>query len=54
MAALNASVEKAKERRGEHEGRGATVHDLPKRPAKKRTAAKKTARKKATTAKKTG
>ncbi|MFE7776329.1 Ku protein [Streptomyces sp. NPDC057445] len=48
MAALNASVAEAKERRGD-----ATVHEMPKKTAKK-AAAKKTARTaKKTTAKKT-
>ncbi|GGU62289.1 non-homologous end joining protein Ku [Streptomyces lavendofoliae] len=47
MAALNASVEKAKASRGES-GEDATVHEMPK---PKKTAAKKTAAKK-TTAKK--
>ncbi|MFE6713878.1 Ku protein [Streptomyces sp. NPDC057695] len=54
MAALEASVAKAKESRGES-GEPATVHELPK--PKKKTAAKKTAAKKSaakkTTAKKT-
>ncbi|MGW2305884.1 hypothetical protein [Streptomyces sp. NPDC001809] len=54
MAALEASVAKAKEGRGEGGG-SATVHELPK--PKKKTAAKKTAAKKAaakkTAAKKT-
>ncbi|MFF9819415.1 Ku protein [Streptomyces sp. NPDC014006] len=58
MAALNASVEKARETRGEH-GTHAEVHELPKakkkaaakkQPAKK-TAAKKTATKKASSRK---
>jgi DNA end-binding protein Ku len=61
MAALNASVEKAKEARGEH-GSDADVHELPapkkkaaakKQPAKK-TAAKKTTAKKATAKKTSG
>ncbi|MEJ8662318.1 Ku protein [Streptomyces sp. MS1.AVA.4] len=42
MAALNASVEQAKERRGEP----ATVHEMPKKKTAKKTAAKKTAAKK--------
>jgi DNA end-binding protein Ku len=61
MAALNASVEKAKEARGEH-GSDADVHELPapkkkaaakKQPAKK-TPAKKTTAKKATAKKTSG
>lgn len=47
MAALNASVEKAKERRGEP----ATVHEMPKKRAAKKTTKKATAKK--TAAKKT-
>ncbi|MER7660180.1 Ku protein [Streptomyces sp. NPDC096193] len=49
MAALNASVQAAKESRGES-GEHATVHDMPrsKKRAAKKTAAKKTAAKKAT------
>ncbi|MEV0982528.1 Ku protein [Streptomyces sp. NPDC049915] len=58
MAALNASVEKARESRGEH-GTHAEVHELPKpkkkaaarKPAAKKTAAKKTATKKASSRK---
>ncbi|OKJ48625.1 DNA repair protein [Streptomyces sp. CB02009] len=50
MAALEASVAKAKEGRGES-GEPATVHEMPAKP-KKKTAAKKTAAKK-TAAKKT-
>ncbi|MFE4873860.1 Ku protein [Streptomyces sp. NPDC056682] len=56
MAALNASVEKAKAGRGEHTGDDATLHDLPKRRAAKTTANKKASTKtaaKKTTAKKT-
>jgi len=47
MAALEQSVESARDSRGEGAGEGATVHDMPKKkaPAKtaKKTAAKKTA-----------
>ncbi|MFB7234964.1 hypothetical protein ACFCXK_09330 [Streptomyces sp. NPDC056269] len=50
MAALEASVAKAKEGRGESGG-SATVHEMPAKP-KKKTAAKKTADRK-TPAKKT-
>ncbi|MFC9589964.1 hypothetical protein ACFTUC_09290 [Streptomyces sp. NPDC056944] len=50
MAALEASVAKAKEARGETGGPPATVHEMPK-PKKKTAAAKKTPAKK-TTAKK--
>ncbi|MGW2861971.1 Ku protein [Streptomyces sp. NPDC001205] len=50
MAALNASVEKAKANRGEST-EDASVHDLPKKRTAKKAAAKKTAAKK-TTAKK--
>ncbi|MET9954490.1 Ku protein [Streptomyces sp. NPDC006339] len=50
MAALEASVAKAKESRGEG-GAPGTVHEMPK-PKKKTAAAKKTAAKKATSAKK--
>jgi DNA end-binding protein Ku len=47
MAALNESVERARDARGET-GEHATVHDMPatKRTTKKRTAAKKTAQRK--------
>ncbi|MFD9721084.1 Ku protein [Streptomyces sp. NPDC059076] len=51
MAALEESVQKAKERRGETGGTDATVHEMPKKKttkkaaAKKKTAAKKTGRK---------
>jgi DNA end-binding protein Ku len=47
MAALNESVERAREARGET-GEHATVHDMPatKRTTKKRTAAKKSAQRK--------
>ncbi|MFI2214924.1 Ku protein [Streptomyces sp. NPDC020141] len=52
MAALNASVEQARQQRGgEHDGTTATVHDLPKQQAKKTPARKKATKK--TTAKKT-
>ncbi|MFE6787918.1 hypothetical protein ACFVFF_37305 [Streptomyces sp. NPDC057680] len=50
MAALEASVAKAKEGRGESGG-PATVHEMPVKPKKtaaKKTAAKKSAAKKAT------
>ncbi|MEV0981836.1 hypothetical protein [Streptomyces sp. NPDC049915] len=58
MAALNASVDKARESRGEH-GAEAEVHELPKpkkkavekKAAAKKTAAKKTATKKASSRK---
>ncbi|WP_406269029.1 Ku protein [Streptomyces sp. NBC_00191] len=62
MAALNASVQAAKESRGES-GEHATVHDMPKKRAAKKTAAaakkttaaaKKTATKKAAAKKATG
>ncbi|WP_327328102.1 Ku protein [Streptomyces sp. NBC_01210] len=60
MAALNASVQAAKESRGES-GDHATVHDMPKKRAAKKAAAtkstaaaKKTATKKATAKKNTG
>ena len=51
MAALEASVAKAREARGETSGPPATVHELPK--PKKKTAAAKKAPAKKTTAKKT-
>ncbi|MFF9070490.1 Ku protein [Streptomyces sp. NPDC014891] len=51
MAALEASVAKAKESRGETSGGEATVHEMPAKP-KKKTPAKKAAAKK-TAAKKT-
>ncbi|MEU5161173.1 Ku protein [Streptomyces sp. NPDC020875] len=43
MAALNASVEKAREQRGEPLEAEATVHDLPRRTTKKKTPPRKTA-----------
>ncbi|MET8299150.1 Ku protein, partial [Streptomyces sp. NPDC005180] len=50
MAALNASVDQAKERRGEP----ATVHEMPKKKTAKKTAAKKATKAvKKTAAKKT-
>ncbi|MFC4611439.1 Ku protein [Streptomyces maoxianensis] len=53
MSALNASVQAAKESRGES-GRPATVHEMPKKRAAKKTAAtKSTATAKKTTTKKT-
>ncbi|MGW1412277.1 non-homologous end joining protein Ku [Streptomyces sp. NPDC002403] len=51
MAALNASVQAAKEGRGEHGGRDATVHTM--QPRKKTTAKKNVATARKTTAKKT-
>ncbi|KIF72727.1 DNA repair protein [Streptomyces sp. 150FB] len=55
MAALEESVQAAREGRGEHGGDGtdATVHDLPKASAKKTAAKKQTTAAKKTAAKKT-
>ncbi|MFD6113874.1 Ku protein [Streptomyces yangpuensis] len=54
MAALEQSVQKARESRGGADGEGATVHEMPvpKKPTAKKTAAKKSPAKK-TVAKKT-
>ncbi|MEU8526470.1 Ku protein [Streptomyces sp. NPDC048629] len=48
MAALEASVQEARERRGETGGQSGTVHEMPKKkpPAKKKATAKKTTAKK--------
>ncbi|MFE5297779.1 Ku protein [Streptomyces sp. NPDC056632] len=53
MAALKASVAKAKESRGETGGGPATVHEIPKKSAAKKTTTKKSPAKKAATKKTT-